>query len=63
MEEWDISCAICGKYILTEQWGMDNEIRCIHGSYESGYYDGEQDAFYCKQCEREKRIVDARTGL
>lgn len=50
MEQWDIICDKCGKFILTEQRGSDNEIRCIKGCYEDGYYDGEQDVFYCLEC-------------
>ena len=49
-EQWDIECCKCGKYILTEQRGSDNEIRCIRGSYDDGYYNGTEDQFYCKEC-------------
>lgn len=49
-EQWDIECCKCGKYILTEQRGTDNEIRCIRGSYDYGYYNGAEDQFYCKEC-------------
>lgn len=49
MERWDINCCKCGKYILTEERGSDNEIRCVNGSYENGYYT-DDDKFYCKEC-------------
>mgnify|MGYP004618547181 CR=1 FL=1 len=45
MQIQDISCNQCGKFILAEQRGSDNEIRCIKGSYEDGYYDDDQDDF------------------
>lgn len=46
----DIYCCKCGKFILTEEKGNDNEIRCIKGSYDDGYYDGVEDWFYCREC-------------
>lgn len=45
MEQWDITCCKCGKFILTEQRGDDNEIRCIKGSYENGVYNDIKDEF------------------
>lgn len=49
-ERWDITCCKCGKFILTEERGSDNEIRCVNGKYKNGYYDGAEDEFYCKEC-------------
>lgn len=50
MEQWDITCCKCGKFILTEQRGDDNEIRCIKGSYENGFYNDIKDEFFCNEC-------------
>ena len=50
MEQWDITCCKCGKFILTEQRGADNGIRCIKGSYDDGFYKGSEDQFYCREC-------------
>lgn len=50
MERWDINCADCGKFILTEEIECTGDIKCIVGRYENGYYDGEKDVFYCKEC-------------
>ena len=51
MEQWDIMCCKCGKFILTEQkqYGTGN-IKCVKGSYDDGFYDGIEDQFYCKEC-------------
>lgn len=57
MENWDINCADCGKFILTEQKDSDTgNIKCIVGSYENGYYDGKEDVFYCKECTKKHRL-------
>ncbi len=58
MQLQDISCSKCGKFILTEQRGSDNKIRCVKGSYEDGYYDGEKDVFYCLECAKELGLED-----
>lgn len=51
MEQWDIVCCKCGKFILAEQKqdGTGN-IKCVKGSYDDGFYDGIEDQFYCKGC-------------
>ena len=38
MERWSIYCKKCGKFILTEEKDAHNEIHCVAGSYEDGYY-------------------------
>lgn len=50
MEKWSIYCKKCGKFILTEEKDTRNEIHCVAGSYEDGYYLGAEDAFYCNDC-------------
>lgn len=51
MEQWDINCCKCGKFIFTEQKQKNTRnIKCIRGSYENGYYDEMNDEFYCKEC-------------
>lgn len=46
-----ICCADCGKHLLTEEKEkISGRIKCVEGSYENGYYDGEKDVFYCKRC-------------
>lgn len=51
MEQWNIVCCKCGKFILTEQrQSPGGNIKCIKGSYENGFYDGIKDEFYCKEC-------------
>lgn len=50
MERWNICCKKCGKFILTEEKDTRNEIHCVAGSYEDGYYLGAEDAFYCNDC-------------
>lgn len=51
MEQWDITCCRCGKFILMEQkQTITGNIKCIKGSYEDGYYDGTEDRFYCRKC-------------
>lgn len=51
MEKYDINCIECGKYILTEQKNpKTGNIKCVEGSYENGYYNGEEDVFYCLEC-------------
>ena len=51
MEQWDIMCCKCGKFILTEQkQGGTGNIKCVKGSYDDGFYDGIEDQFYCKGC-------------
>lgn len=50
MERWSIYCKKCGKFILTEEKDTRNEIHCVAGSYEDGYYLGAEDAFYCNDC-------------
>lgn len=51
MEQWDIVCCKCGKFILTEQRiSFAGNIKCVRGSYKDGFYDGIEDCFYCKEC-------------
>lgn len=50
MERWSVYCKKCGKFILTEEKDTHNEIHCVAGSYEDGYYLGAEDAFYCNDC-------------
>jgi len=50
-ERWDINCADCGKFILTEEREcICGNIKCAAGSYEDGFYDKKEDVFYCKKC-------------
>lgn len=49
MEQWDIKCCKCGKFLVTEQRTDDNKIRCVKGSYNNLYYTNE-DKFYCLDC-------------
>ena len=38
MEQWDIMCCKCGKFILTEQKEkMTGNIKCIKGNYKDGF--------------------------
>lgn len=53
MEEQDIICCKCGKFILTEQRDKENKIHCINGSYENGFYDELEDEFYCLECAKQ----------
>lgn len=54
-EQWDINCADCGKFILTEEReSICGNIKCIAGSYYNGYYNGEEDEFYCEECARKR---------
>lgn len=51
MEQWDIICCKCRKFILTEQKEKNTgNIKCIKGSYKDGFYNGAEDKFYCKKC-------------
>lgn len=50
MERWSIYCKKCGKFILTEEKDAHNEIHCVAGSYDDGYYLGAEDSFYCNDC-------------
>ena len=50
MDQWDIMCCKCGKFILTEQKEKTGNIKCVKGSYDDGFYDGSEDQFYCKGC-------------
>lgn len=45
-----IRCARCNKFILTEEFDEHNHINVVEGDYEDGYYDGEEDQFYCRKC-------------
>lgn len=57
-EIYDINCTDCGKFILTEeQDSVCGDVKCISGSYEDGYYDGEDDTFYCKECAAKRGLV------
>lgn len=51
MNQWDIVCHKCGKFILTEQKQGDmGDIKCIKGSYDNGFYDEAENQFYCLRC-------------
>ena len=51
MDQWDIMCCKCGKFILTEQkQDVTGNIKCIRGSYDNGFYNGIEDRFYCRKC-------------
>lgn len=51
MEQLDITCSRCGKFILTEQReSFSGNIKCVRGSYDDGFYDGIEDRFYCRKC-------------
>lgn len=52
MEQWDINCNRCGKFILTEQRDDNGRISHIAGCYEDGYYDQYDDEFYCNDCSK-----------
>lgn len=57
MERWDINCADCGNFILTEERETSaGNIRCVAGSYENGYYDGKEDVFYCNNCAKRRGL-------
>lgn len=57
MEQWDINCCKCGKFILTEQReSFGGNIHCIKGSYDDGFYDDIKDIFYCKECAKKLKI-------
>lgn len=61
MEKWDISCASCEKFLLTEaRESVCGDIKRIAGSYENGYYDDIDDAFYCKECARKRGLSKAK---
>lgn len=54
-EKWDIRCADCDKYILTEEKECTGgSIKCVAGSHENGFYDEIQDEFYCEECAKER---------
>lgn len=55
MQKQDIVCCKCGKFIFTEERGSDNEIRCVKGSYDNGYY-SDDDKFYCLECAKKLRL-------
>ena len=58
MEKWDINCIKCGRFILTEKKRKkDNAIIHIAGSYENGYYEVMEDAFYCKGCAKKYGLI------
>lgn len=57
MNRWDIHCAECGKFILTEERDRNtSDIKCVAGSYEDGYYCGEDDVFYCNECAKKRGL-------
>ena len=57
MRKWDINCADCGNFILTEAEEREGgDVTCIAGSYENGYYDGVKDVFYCKECAKRRGL-------
>lgn len=50
-EKWDINCIECGAFILTEERrSIGDDIKCVAGSYENGFYDAEKDEFHCLTC-------------
>lgn len=57
MERWDINCADCGNFILTEERETSvGNIKCVAGNYENGYYDGKEDVFYCNDCAKKRGL-------
>jgi len=57
MERWNINCAECGKFILTEEKERTTgNIKCVAGSYENGCYYGEEDVFYCSECAKKRGL-------
>lgn len=55
MEQWDIKCCRCGKFILTEQkQDITGHIKCVRDSYENGFYSGTEDKFYCTDVQKKK---------
>lgn len=60
-EKWDIRCADCDKYILTEEKECTGgSIKCVAGSHENGYYDEIADLFYCKECAKKRGMINGR---
>lgn len=53
MQKQDICCIKCGKFLLTEQKD-DQNLRCVAGSYENGFYDEFQDEFFCLECAKKE---------
>ena len=59
MEQWDVHCTECGKFILTEKREhIGEDIKCIAGSYKDGCYDKIEDAFYCIDCAKKRGSID-----
>ena len=53
-----ITCVDCGKHIVTEEREhVGGKIKVIEGSYENGYYDGEDDLFYCTECAKKNEWI------
>ena len=53
-----ITCVDCGKHIVTEEREhVGGKIKVIEGSYENGYYDGEDDLFYCTECAKRNKWI------
>ena len=53
-----ITCVDCGKHIVTEEREhVGGKIKVIEGSYENGYYDGEDDLFYCTECAKKNKWI------
>lgn len=58
-EAWDINCEKCGELIVTEERErIGGNLKHISGSYENGFYDGENDKFYCLKCAAEQEFIN-----
>ncbi len=58
MERWDINCADCGRFIFTEEKeSVTGNIKCVAGSYKDGYYDSNEDVFYCNECANKRGLI------
>lgn len=56
-EQWNINCADCGRFIFTEEREcVGGDIKCVAGSHDDGYYDGNEDVFYCSGCAEKHKI-------
>lgn len=57
MEQQNITCCKCGKFILTESKEKSTgNIKCVKGSYKEGVYSVAEDKFYCKECANKIRF-------
>lgn len=56
MEQWDVVCKRCGKYLFTEQ--RESTAGNIHRLNETNdeFYDEIKAEFYCTECAKKTRI-------